>query len=177
MTTILSEIKLHFSTLDGISKTKTFKTLKGARKAAHNWVGADADVGSSYAVSVDGVVTVRVDGATLQDIFSKDAALPKKTPPVSFDVPCVDGARMFVVTWYFDDGTGHARTYATYDDALDACAFERGVDDDFGAMSYIEEYVATRSYYGAVDLGSDYFDEWTLAPHRQRVIANDEIPF
>jgi len=70
-------IKLYFTTLDGIRKTKTFKSLKGARKAAHDWVGADADIGTGYAISTDGVVRVTCDGCTLNDLFG--AAMAKKT--------------------------------------------------------------------------------------------------
>jgi len=77
-------IKLRFRTLDGIRKTKTFKTVAGARKAAHDWVGKDADVGIGYAVSTDGVVTVSVDGATLDDIFGEPKVAEKKDEPRKF---------------------------------------------------------------------------------------------
>lgn len=63
-------IKLHFATLDGIRKTKRFKTLAGARKAAHDWVGKDAQIGGHYAISTDGVVKVSSEGCTLVELFS-----------------------------------------------------------------------------------------------------------
>lgn len=63
-------IKVRFETLDGIRKTKRFKTLAGARKAAQDWAGKDAEVGRWYAISTDGVVKVTVDGCTLVELFS-----------------------------------------------------------------------------------------------------------
>lgn len=62
-------IKLHFETLDGIRKTKRFKTLSGARVAAQGWVGKDAEIGRWYAVSADGVVKVTAEGCTLNDLW------------------------------------------------------------------------------------------------------------
>jgi hypothetical protein len=62
-------IKLRFTTLDGIRKTKKFKTLAGARKAAHDWVGKSAEIGSTYAISGDGVVKVTTEGCSLFDIW------------------------------------------------------------------------------------------------------------
>lgn len=62
-------IKLRFTTLDGIRKTKKFKTLAGARKAAHDWVGTNAEIGSYYAISGDGVVKVTTEGCKLTDIW------------------------------------------------------------------------------------------------------------
>ena len=72
-------IKLHFTTLDGIRKTKRFKTLRNARKAAQEWVGTDADIGSYYAVSADGVVRVTVTGCTLADLFGPELKPEKPT--------------------------------------------------------------------------------------------------
>ena len=73
-------IKLRFTTLDGVKKTKTFKTLKGARKATWDWVGKDADLGGYYAVSADGVVIVTIEcGCTLAELFSdKEPGKPGK---------------------------------------------------------------------------------------------------
>jgi hypothetical protein len=70
-------IKLRFTTLDGIRKTKSFKTLAGARKAAQGWVGADAEIGMSYAVSADGVVKVTAEGCSLQELFSDGSPEPQ----------------------------------------------------------------------------------------------------
>lgn len=65
-------IKLRFTTLDGIKKTKSFKTLAGARKAAWKWVGKDADLGGYYAVSADGVVVMTIEGCSLQELFANE---------------------------------------------------------------------------------------------------------
>lgn len=62
-------IKLYFSTIDGCRNVKTFKTLAGARKAAACRVGNTPEIGSSYAISSDGVVKVQAAGATLAELF------------------------------------------------------------------------------------------------------------
>lgn len=64
-------IKLRFSTIDGIRKTKRFKTVAGARKAAQDWLGKDAVIGGYYAISGDGVVKVTAEGCTLADLFGE----------------------------------------------------------------------------------------------------------
>lgn len=66
------EIKVHYSSVDRYSKTAKFKTLEGARKFAHRYVGEHPDMGGSYAVSYDGIGTIRVEGATLQELFPGD---------------------------------------------------------------------------------------------------------
>jgi hypothetical protein len=65
-------IKVRFATLDGIRKTKSFKTLAGARKATWAWAGKDCEIGSSYAISTDGVVRVMVEGCTLKELFAAE---------------------------------------------------------------------------------------------------------
>ena len=73
-------IKLYFETLDGVRKTKSFNTLAGARKTTWNWVGKDAEIGSYYAVSGDGVVKVTIlQGCTLAELFSDGS--PKAPQP------------------------------------------------------------------------------------------------
>jgi len=65
-------IKVTYSTIDRFRRTKTFKTLAGARKFAQHWVGATPEIGSTYAVSGDGVGKVTVEGASLKDLFGQD---------------------------------------------------------------------------------------------------------
>ena len=62
-------ITLKFRFVEGGSKTKTFKTLQGAQKAAHHQIGAHPSLGSTYAVDDWGCCTLRVEGCTLQDLF------------------------------------------------------------------------------------------------------------
>ena len=68
------EIKVKYSSIDGYRKYATFKTLKGAQKFAHKWVGEHPDIGmgfgKGYAVSYDGIGKIEVSGdATLKDLF------------------------------------------------------------------------------------------------------------
>lgn len=62
-------ITVRYSTIDRFSKRAKFKTLAGARKFAHHWVGAHPEIGSYYAVSGDGIGRITVSGASLADLF------------------------------------------------------------------------------------------------------------
>lgn len=66
-------IKLHFRFIEGGSKTKSYKSLKGAQKAAHYQIGPHPSLGSSYAVDDYGCCTVRVEGCSLQELFPASA--------------------------------------------------------------------------------------------------------
>lgn len=62
-------IKVKYSSIDGYKKTSTFKTLAGAQKFAQKWVGEFPELGSSYAISSDGVGKITVQGVMLQELF------------------------------------------------------------------------------------------------------------
>lgn len=62
-------IKLYFSTVDNCRSVKTFATLAGAQKAAWDRLGKHPEIGSTHAVSGDGVVKVTVVGTTLKELF------------------------------------------------------------------------------------------------------------
>lgn len=62
-------IKIKYRTIDGCRKYRTFKTIHSAQKFAHTWVGKHPDFGSWYAVSNDGVGTIEISGATMEEIF------------------------------------------------------------------------------------------------------------
>jgi len=70
----MREVRVLVRTVDHHSETRRFKTLAGARRFAHKWVGEAPDLGLWYAVSFDGMVTVTVYGATLAEVFPKSAA-------------------------------------------------------------------------------------------------------
>lgn len=65
-------ITVTYQSIDRYRKRRTFKTLAGARKFAVNWVGENPEMGSTYAVSGDGIGKITVDGATLRELFSKE---------------------------------------------------------------------------------------------------------
>ena len=75
-------IKINYSSVDGYRESRSFKTLKGARKYAQHWVGKNPEIGSSYAISGDGVGKIRAEGVVLADLFGdeKAAASPITTP-------------------------------------------------------------------------------------------------
>lgn len=83
-------ITVRYSSIDGYSQTRKFKTLSGARRYANKWVGPQDVEGGSYAVSDDGVGKVTWQGTTRRKLFgdgtptqweieaAQDAALDKE---------------------------------------------------------------------------------------------------
>lgn len=70
-------IKIRYSAVDGFSKRKSFKTLKGARKYAIEMLGKYPSFGSYYAVSDDGVGKIEViEGVKLRDLFGEEPGAP-----------------------------------------------------------------------------------------------------
>jgi len=67
-------IKIRFSTIDGVARTHSFKTLAGARKFAADKVGPQDVEGGHYAVSNDGVAKVTWAGCTRSELFGEVAA-------------------------------------------------------------------------------------------------------
>jgi hypothetical protein len=67
-------ITIHYISIDGASIRRSFKTIAGAEKFARKWIGANPEIGSSYAVSGDGVGKVTVKGCTLDELFSVQRA-------------------------------------------------------------------------------------------------------
>jgi len=67
-------------TIDRFSKSRTFRTLAGAQKFAARWVGETPELGSCYAVSADGVATVRAS-VPVADLFPKLNATPSEEGP------------------------------------------------------------------------------------------------
>jgi hypothetical protein len=55
--------------VDGATGTRKYKTLAGAQKFAWAKVGKNPDIGTGYAVSGDGVVTLYVGGVTFDALF------------------------------------------------------------------------------------------------------------
>jgi hypothetical protein len=73
-------IIVRYLAVDGYRQTRTFKTLAGARAYAQKWVGKFPELGSDYAVSFDGIGTIRVaGGATLRELFPEEP-LPEPDP-------------------------------------------------------------------------------------------------
>jgi hypothetical protein len=65
----MSEIKVRYSSVDGYSKSRKFKSLKAASKFARERVGDHPEIGSHYAVSGDGIGKIVVEGAKLAELF------------------------------------------------------------------------------------------------------------
>ena len=77
----MTNITVSYLSIDRFRKTRRFKTLAGARKFAHNWIGEAPTLGAGYAISDDGVGRITVQGATLAELFPRtvEPALPAPT--------------------------------------------------------------------------------------------------
>ena len=75
------KITVTYSSIDGYQKTRSFKTLKGARGYAQYWVGETPECGSYYAVSFDGVGKVTCSGCSLSALFYDGGSCPAPQEP------------------------------------------------------------------------------------------------
>jgi hypothetical protein len=98
-------IKVRYSTVDGFKKARTFKTLKGARDFAHHFLGKHPDLGTSYAISSDGIGKITVQGASLADLFPAAADEPVIRKPVIDVAAFNDGWKVAIgeVDQYYDE--------------------------------------------------------------------------
>jgi hypothetical protein len=62
-------ITVTYVSVDNVRKRRQFKTLTGASRWAREWIGNHPEIGMGYAVSGDGVGTIYVSGATLEQLF------------------------------------------------------------------------------------------------------------
>lgn len=71
----MTEINLFYSSIDGYESELSFDSLDAAREYAQKRVGETPEMGTTYAVSSDGIGKIEVDGGcTLADLFPKLAA-------------------------------------------------------------------------------------------------------
>ncbi len=62
-------ISVVYKSVDGARISRKFATVAGARRFAVRYVGEHPDIGSTYAVSSDGIGKVEVSGIALRDLF------------------------------------------------------------------------------------------------------------
>lgn len=66
-------IILKYSAIDGAGKRASFKGIASARRWAHKWVGATPELGTTYAISGDGIGKIEVlEGVSLADLFGPE---------------------------------------------------------------------------------------------------------
>jgi len=83
-------ITVRYSSVDGFSQTRRFKTLRGARAFAQKWVGPTPDVGGWYAVSFDGIGKIEVAGVTIKQLFDMlpvACSIPTPDPDSDWEGP------------------------------------------------------------------------------------------
>lgn len=71
---LVASITVRYSAVDGFRKTRRFTTIELARKFAQRNVGKTPEIGGHYAVSADGIGTIRCSGCTLADLFPATVA-------------------------------------------------------------------------------------------------------
>lgn len=74
-------IKVKYSSIDGAGIDRIFGSLEDAQKWSHRWVGAHPSIGSTYAVSDDGIGKIEVEGCTLAELFPEPG---QTTEPVHY---------------------------------------------------------------------------------------------
>lgn len=65
-------IKVRYSSCDGFSVTRRFKTLAGAQRFAQEYVGTHPEIGATYAASGDGIGVIRASGASMSELFPEE---------------------------------------------------------------------------------------------------------
>jgi len=81
-------ITVRYSSIDGYSEKRKFKTLAGARAYAQKWVGKNPEMGSTYAVSSDGIGKITATVA-LWSLFEDDEK-PGGPPEGEFKIYTVE---------------------------------------------------------------------------------------
>lgn len=69
MNTSRPTITVVYSSIDHFSETKVCGTLEEARNFAQDWIGNRPEIGSSYAISGDGVGKIECYGCKITDLF------------------------------------------------------------------------------------------------------------
>ncbi len=66
----MKEIKISNSAVDGFVESKTYKTIKGARKYLEKWAGSFYDVVGNVLITGDGINKLTVKGAKISEILT-----------------------------------------------------------------------------------------------------------
>ena len=88
-------ITVRYAAADGYRVSRKFTSIAGARKFAARYIGNNPDTCGSYAVSDDGVGTVRVQGCTLAELFGQPEPRSAKVEAGRFSLIGSDAACAF----------------------------------------------------------------------------------
>ena len=124
-------ITVHYSSIDGVSTKRAFKTVSAARAYALDYVGTGAEVSrSGYAVSSDGVGKISVEGIDLHELLTGKKAESK------------DGAFGVFCTYYNED-TGYVTSLRGRYDTI---------EEQIQALDYFSQHDHSECYHVAADL-------------------------
>jgi hypothetical protein len=87
-------ITVNYSSVDGTSIKKSYKTIANAAKFARKWVGDRPEIGSRYAASGDGVGKITVQGCSIIELFTLELPKTAKLWILSYE----DGASVGIFT-------------------------------------------------------------------------------
>lgn len=76
------EIRVRYSSIDGYRVTRKYKTLAGAQAFARTWVGETPEIGSTYAVSGDGIGKITVEGIDIRQVFPEPCVEEVDAPAI-----------------------------------------------------------------------------------------------
>jgi hypothetical protein len=129
-------IKVKYSNVDGPGgKWRSFKTLGRARVFAQYWVGKNPEIGSTCAVSGDGIGKIEVQGAKLADLFGDE----NKAEP---DLPEVGEVVIYVVNALNQHFTSRAEAETKINAAREADPEgARGPDDIVEDTATADDFV------------------------------------
>jgi hypothetical protein len=79
-------MKITYTSIDGVRKTRSFTSLRSARIFAHDCVGPQDVEGGHYAVSFDGIGKITWSGITRAQLFGgdRDPRAPKLNETTTF---------------------------------------------------------------------------------------------
>ena len=155
-------ITVYFKAIDGTRGSRRFSTIAAARRHALGILGATHEIRSSYAISGDGIVRVRVAGATMAQLLNDAPAAPAPGRYVVLHVFPTYGDRDELTgtvarpVFHSDDEEHAAMTLADLQDRRD------GWDESY--------------HCGATWDGSNYV-RWPVLTSNGWAQPTDEIPF
>lgn len=186
------DITVSYSSLDGGSQKRNYKTLKGARAFAHKWVGETPTLGGWYAVSFDGIGKITVEGCSLLDLFPKLAPEPEPLPdPPDWMDPVPEGEPAPPPPKYaFDTKEEAEEAYNNDMESWHECYAEAGSSWVFGGGNPLDASLAASQSVGPKPKRADYGlgpVEYATSPSPVVAIVNgtpktaddfdDDIPF
>lgn len=99
----MTKIEVIYSSIDGVRKARTFKTISGARKFAETWVGKTPEIGFGYAVCNFGVGRITCDGCDLVGLFPALQETAEVRQLENWEIDMIEGWENEGIVWTHAD--------------------------------------------------------------------------